>query len=86
MITRITEASVEEVVNEVLEKTLVVDLNEITPGAKLAEDLGADSMDFIETCLCLEERFGIEIRDSDGEKLTTVQDVYDLVNAKWLRK
>lgn len=42
-------------------------------------DLGADSLDIAEIVMALEEQFGIEISDEDGEKLHAVQDAIDLV-------
>lgn len=42
--------------------------------------LGADSLDQVEIVMKLEERFGIEINDSDAEKLTTVGQAIDYVH------
>lgn len=43
------------------------------------EDLGADSLDAVEIAMALEEQFGIEISDEDGEKIQVIQDAIDLV-------
>lgn len=45
-------------------------------------DLGLDSLDCVETIMCLEEEFNIEIPDAECEALKTVQDVIKLVERK----
>jgi len=64
---------------EVIATTLVVDVSEVVPAAKLDEDLGADSLDKVELIMALEQRYGVRIPDADAKKLLTVQDVLDYV-------
>jgi acyl carrier protein len=45
------------------------------------DDLGADSLDTVELVMALEEEFECEIPDEDAEKITTVQQAIDYVNA-----
>jgi acyl carrier protein len=52
-----------------------VNPDQVTPEAKLIEDLGADSLDTVELVMAFEEEFGAEIPDEDAEKLQTVGDV-----------
>ncbi len=66
-------------VKEVIVEQLNVDENEVTPEANFVEDLGADSLDVVEMVMALEEKFGIEIPDSDAENIKTVQDVIDYI-------
>ena len=58
----------------IIAKQLDVDENNVTPDSSFMEDLGADSLDFVELAMALEEEFDIEIPDSDVEKIQTVQD------------
>lgn len=57
-------------------------------GVKLAEsektDLGADSLDVVELVMAMEEEFRVEITDDEAGRLNTgtVQDLYDLIDAK----
>lgn len=46
------------------------------------EDLDADSLDIVELIMALEEEFGIEIPDEDGEKLITVGAAVEYINNK----
>jgi acyl carrier protein len=48
-------------VKEVLTTALAVDDDEVTPEAKLSEDLGAESIDYLDITFQLEKSFGIKI-------------------------
>ncbi|MCK9256493.1 MAG: acyl carrier protein [Sulfurospirillaceae bacterium] len=61
-------------VKEVVVEQLNVNPDEVKEEAKFVEDLGADSLDVVELVMALEEKFDIEIPDSDAEKIITVGD------------
>lgn len=72
---------------EILEEQLGVSLEEVTPEAKLQDDLGADSLDCVELVMRLEDDFGIEIPDEEVDKVTncrdcTVQQVADYLTGR----
>jgi acyl carrier protein len=50
--------------------------------ASLADDLSLDSLDTVELTLSLEEKFEIEIPDTELEDLVTVADAVDLIESK----
>nr|WP_173391322.1 MULTISPECIES: acyl carrier protein [unclassified Lebetimonas] len=66
-------------VKEVIVEQLNVSPEEVKPEARFVEDLGADSLDVVEMIMALEEKFEIEIPDSEAEKIQTVQDVVDYI-------
>lgn len=76
--------SVKERVENILIEHLGLDADEVTPTAKLAEDLGADSLDVVELVMGIEEEFGIEIDDTDYDagQFATVADVVSYVEKK----
>ena len=43
------------------------------------EDLDIDSLDLVELAQVIEDEYKIEISDAEMEKITTVQDVVDIV-------
>jgi acyl carrier protein len=49
--------------------------------ASFVDDLGADSLDTVELVMALEEEFECEIPDEEAEKITTIQQAIDYVNA-----
>jgi len=75
------EISIEDQIKKIVVGQLGVKPDQITPEAKFIEDLGADSLDTVELVMALEETFGSEIPDEDAEKLTTVGDVIQYIEA-----
>ncbi|HUY13991.1 MAG TPA: acyl carrier protein [Terriglobia bacterium] len=74
-------ASIEEKVKQLIVEQLGVDEQEVTPSAHIIDDLGADSLDIVELVMTFEESFGIEIPDEDAEKIQTVKDSVDYIQA-----
>ena len=73
--------SVDAKVKDIIAKQLGVDMEKVTPEASFIEDLGADSLDTVELVMALEEEFDLEIPDDEAEKITTVQQAVDHINA-----
>ena len=67
--------SLEIKVRNIVAEQLGVDMAEVTPDARILDDLGADSLDVVEMVMSLEEAFDIEVPDQDVEELRTVADV-----------
>jgi len=74
-------SSTEEKVKAIIVEQLSVDEAEVTPTASFIDDLGADSLDTVELVMALEEGFGIEIPDDAAEKITTVKEAIDYIEA-----
>jgi acyl carrier protein len=79
-------ASVEEKVKAIIVEQLSVDEAEVTATASFIDDLGADSLDTVELVMALEEGFGIEIPDDAAEKITTVKEALDYIEAHLPKK
>ena len=75
-------SEVEAKVKKIIEEKLSVNADQITPDAKFAEDLKADSLDTVELVMALEDEFGLDIPDEEAEKIKTVQDAIDYINSK----
>lgn len=73
-------SSIEERVKKIVAEQLGVK-EDIAIDASFVDDLGADSLDTVELVMALEEEFECEIPDDDAEKITTVQQAIDYVNA-----
>jgi acyl carrier protein len=74
-------SSIQEKVYEIIEQKLSVNPEQITPEASFTDDLGADSLDTVELVMDFEEVFNITIPEEDQEKLRTVQDAIDYLEA-----
>jgi acyl carrier protein len=73
--------SIEDKVKKIIAEKLSVDLAEVIPEASFVDDLGADSLDLVELIMTMEEEFDIDISDEDAEKLETVKDAINFIDA-----
>ena len=64
-----------EKVKEIIVETLSCDADKVTPDARLAEDLEADSLAAVELSMALEEEFGVTIADEELPNMKTVGDL-----------
>ncbi|GEP22775.1 MAG: acyl carrier protein [Lentilactobacillus diolivorans] len=74
--------SKEEVFNKIADLVadqFDVDRAKITGNLNFKKDLDADSIDFVEFVLDLEDTFNAEISDEDAEKLNTIDEAVDFV-------
>ena len=68
-------------VKAVVVEQLNVNPDEVKEDSKFVEDLGADSLDVVELVMALDEKFDIEIPDTDAEKIVTVKDAMSYIEA-----
>ena len=68
-------------VKKVVVNQLSVKEELVTPEASFTADLQADSLDTVELVMALEEEFGTEIPDDEAEKIATVQDAVNYIEA-----
>jgi acyl carrier protein len=77
-------ATVEERIKSIIVELLGVDEEKVVPEARFREDLEADSLDLVELIMGFEEEFGGEISDEDAQKITTVGEALEYVNARMI--
>ena len=74
-------SDVAEKVKKIVVEHLGVDEDKVAENASFIDDLGADSLDTVELVMAFEEEFGIEIPDDAAEKIQTVKDAIDYIEA-----
>lgn len=74
--------STEQEVIDIVVEQLGVDKDDVNLSKSFVEDLNADSLDLTELIMTFEERFGCEISEEEAEKLKTVGDVVNYLDAK----
>ncbi|MDX1901938.1 MAG: acyl carrier protein [Gammaproteobacteria bacterium] len=74
-------STIESRVKKIVVEQLGVKEEEVTNDSSFVDDLGADSLDTVELVMALEEEFETEIPDEDAEKITTIQQAIDYINA-----
>ena len=71
-----------EKVQDIIAKELGIEKEKITMDSRLAEDLGADSLDAVELIMALEEEFGMEMEDSAAQNVKSVGDLVKYIEAQ----
>ena len=74
-------STIVERVTKLVCEQLGVKEEEVTSEASFVEDLGADSLDTVELVMALEEEFETEIPDEEAEKMTTIKEAIDYIEA-----
>ena len=72
---------IEQRVKKVIAEQLSINEADIKNESAFIEDLGADTLDTVELVMALEDAFKIEIPDDQQEKLRTVQQAIDYIQA-----
>ncbi len=75
-------STTEEQVKNIVAEQLGVKEEEVKNESSFVDDMGADSLDTVELVMALEEEFETEIPDEEAEKITTVQQAIDYINAQ----
>ena len=74
-------STIEDRVKKIVVEQLGVAEDQVTPDASFVDDLGADSLDTVELVMALEEEFDTEIPDDEAEKITTVMQAIEFIQA-----
>lgn len=74
--------ALQEQVIAIVSEQLSVSADEIKPESSLIDDLHADSLDLVELGMKFEENFGVAIADEDQEKIKTVGDAIEYIQAR----
>lgn len=72
--------NVEERVKKIIVEQLGVE-QDVSNDSSFVDDLGADSLDTVELVMALEDEFDMEIPDEEAEKITTIQQAIDYIEA-----
>lgn len=69
----------EEKIVELIAEKLCKKTEQVTMGARLVEDLGADSLDVVELIMAFEDEFGVSLPDEDIATMKTVGDIVNFI-------
>lgn len=73
---------IEEKVREFLIDDLEIDEEKIAADAQLKEDLGIDSLDFVDIVVIVERKFGFKIRPEEMANVKTLSQFVDYIEGK----
>ncbi len=81
-----SSSNVEQRVIEIVCEHLAVNKEQVSRSTNFIEDIGADSLDIVELVMELEEEFDIQIPDDQAEKIKTVGEAVDYIDAEVKKK
>ncbi len=73
---------IEEKVRTFLIDDLEIDEDKISPDAKLKDDMGIDSLDFVDIVVIVEKNFGFKIKPEEMAGITTLSQFCDYIERK----
>ena len=78
-------ATIQDKTRALISSKMKIGESEITEDKHLFNDLGADSLDFVELCVTLEREFNVKFSEEDMTNVKTVGDLYKLIE-KYTKK
>ncbi len=70
-----------EKINNFLVEEFELDPDQLKPEALLKEDLGIDSLDFVDIIVIIEKNFGFKVKGEEMVNVKSLNDFYDYVAA-----
>jgi acyl carrier protein len=77
-----TRTEIEEKIKAFLIEDLEIEEENIFPEAKLKEDMGIDSLDYVDIVVIVEKNFGFKIKPQDMTAVKTLSQFYDYIESK----
>ncbi|MDR2011311.1 MAG: acyl carrier protein [Bacteroidales bacterium] len=77
-----TREEVIKTVNKFLIEEIEIEENLLNDDALLKEDLGIDSLDFVDIVVIVERHFGFKIKPEEMANVRTLSQFYDYVESK----
>lgn len=72
---------IEEKVRNFLIEDLEIEEDKIFDDARLKEDMGIDSLDFVDIVVIVEKNFGFKIKPEEMQGVTTLKQFYDYIES-----
>lgn len=76
-----TKTEIEEKVKEFLVEEFEIDESKLQPNATLKEDLGIDSLDFVDIVVFVNREFDFKIKGEEMKTVNTLSQFYDYIDA-----
>ena len=71
---------IESLVKNFFVEEMEIEADCINHNARLKEDLGLDSLDYVDIVVIVEKNFGFKIKIEDMSNVLTVKDFYDYID------
>ena len=66
-------------INNMLVQEFEIEESKITPSANLKDDLGLESLDFVDIAVMVKKKYGIKLKGKDVISIRNMGDLYDFL-------
>jgi acyl carrier protein len=74
-----TREEIIRIINSFLIEEFELDENSIKPDAHLKDDLGLESLDFVDIAVIIQKEFGLTLKGEEMTAIKNLQDLYDYI-------
>lgn len=68
---------IEKKINGFLMEEFEIEGSKISPGTRLKNDLGLESLDFVDIAVIVQKEFGLTLKGEEMTRIHTLQNLYD---------
>jgi len=69
-----------KIINGFLVEEFEIEESKIKPGAHLINDLGLESLDFVDIAVIVQKEFGLTLKGEEMTAIRTLQNLYDYIH------
>lgn len=77
---------IENTINNFLVEEFEIEGSKISPGAHLKNDLGLESLDFVDIAVIVQKEFGLTLKGEEMTAIRTLQNLYDYIDTFYNKK
>jgi acyl carrier protein len=74
-----TKEEIAGIISNFLIEEFEIDEAKITPGAHLKDDLGLESLDFVDIAVIVQKEFGLTLKGEEMTAIRTLDDLYGYI-------
>ena len=74
-----TKEDITRIINNFLIEEFEIDESKIKPDAHLKDDLGLESLDFVDIAVIVQKEFGITLKGEEMTAIRSIGDLYDYI-------
>jgi acyl carrier protein len=75
-----TKEEITRIINNFLIEEFEIDESQIRPEAHLKDDLGLESLDFVDIAVIVQKEFGLTLKGEEMTAIKSLQQLYDFIH------
>ena len=78
-----TREEIIRIINNLLIEEFEISETQLLPTARLKDDLGLESLDFVDIAVIVKKEFGLTLKGEEMTTIRTLQNLYDHINNRF---